>query len=92
MIAGFRHKGLRLLFEEDDGRKLNADQLDRLRLILSALNAAECAEDLNQPTFRLHPLKGDRKGRWAVTVRANWRVTFRFAQGQAHDVDLEDYH
>ena len=92
MIASFRHKGLRLLFEEDDGRKLKADQLDRLRLILSALNSAECAEDMNQPTFRLHPLKGDRKGRWAVTVRANWRVTFRLAQGHAHDVDLEDYH
>ncbi|NOS76470.1 MAG: peptidase [Nitrospira sp.] len=92
MIASFRHKGLRLLFEEDVGRKLNADQLDRLRLILSALNAAERAEDMNQPTFRLHPLKGNREGRWAVTVRANWRVTFRFAQGHAHDVDLEDYH
>ncbi len=92
MIAGFRHKGLRLLFEEDDGRKLKGDQLDRRRLILSALNAAECAEDMDQPTFRLHPLKGDRKGRWAVTVRANWRVTFRFSQGQAYDVDLEDYH
>ena len=62
MIAGFRHKGLRLLFEEDDGRKLNADQLDRLRLILSALNAAERAEDMNQPTFRLHPLKRGSQG------------------------------
>lgn len=92
MIETFRHKGLRLLFEDDDGRKLKADQLNRLRLILSALNAAETVEDMNQPTFRLHPLKGDRKGWWAVTIRANWRVTFRFAQGHAHDVDLEDYH
>ncbi len=92
MIETFRHKGLRLLFEDDDGRKLKADQLNRLRLILSALNAVETVEDMNQPTFRLHPLKGDRKGWWAVTVRANWRVTFRFAQGHAHDVDLEDYH
>lgn len=92
MIDGFRHKGLRLLYEEDDGRKLKADQLDRLRLILSALNAAGTVEDMNQPTFRLHPLKGDRKGWWAVTVRANWRVTFRFVEGHAYDVDLEDYH
>lgn len=92
MIGSFRHKGLRLLFEEDDGRKLKADQLDRLRLILSALNAAEKAEDMGQPTFRLHPLKGDRKGSWAVTVRANWRVTFRFVEGRAVDVDLTDYH
>ena len=92
VIRNFRHKGLQLLFEHDDGRKLKADQLDRLRLILSALNTAEKVEDMNQPTFRLHPLKGNRKGSWAVTVRANWRVTFRFTQGHAHDVDLEDYH
>jgi proteic killer suppression protein len=91
-IKGFRHKGLRLLFEHDEGRKLKADQRDRMRLILSALNAAETVEDMNQPTFRLHPLKGDRKGWWAVTVRANWRVTFRFTQGHAYDVDVEDYH
>jgi len=83
---------LQLLFEQDDGRKLKADQLDRLRLILSALNAVERVEDMNQPTFRLHPLKGNRKGSWAVTVRANWRVTFRFTQGHVYDVDLKDYH
>ena len=92
MIDSFRHKGLQLLFEQDEGRKLKADQLNRLRLILSVLNAAETVEDMNQPTFRLHPLKGNRKGLWAVTVRANWRVTFRFAEGHAYDVDLEDYH
>lgn len=92
MIDSFRHKGLQLLFEQDEGRKLKADQLNRLRLILSALNAVETVEDMNQPTFRLHRLKGDRKGLWAVTVRANWRVTFRFAEGHAYDVDLEDYH
>lgn len=92
MIDSFRHKGLQLLFEQDEGRKLKADQLNRLRLILSALNVVETVEDMNQPTFRLHPLKGDRKGLWAVTVRANWRVTFQFAEGHAYDVDLEDYH
>jgi len=92
MIEGFRHKGLQLLFEEDVGKKVKAEQVNRLRLILSALNMATSVEDMNQPTFRLHPLKGSRKGVWAVTVRANWRVTFRFAQGNAYDVDLEDYH
>ncbi len=58
--------------------------------------AGRCCSQLpfrmNQPTFRLHPLKGNRKGVWAVTVRANWRVTFRFEDGDAYDVDLEDYH
>ena len=92
MIDSFRHKGLRLLFEDDDPRKVKADQVDRLRLILATLDAAESVDDMNQPTFRLHPLKGDRKGFWSVTVRANWRMTFRFAQGRAVEVDLEDYH
>jgi toxin HigB-1 len=92
MIESFKHKGLRSLFEQDDGRRVRADQVDRLRLILSALDQAGEVQDMNQPAFRLHPLKGDRKGVWAVTVRANWRVTFRFEGGDAYDVDLEDYH
>ena len=73
-------------------RRVKADQVDRLRLILAALDQAGDAQDMNQPTFRLHPLKGSRKGVWVVTVRANWRVTFRFERGDACDVDLEDYH
>jgi proteic killer suppression protein len=92
MIASFKHKGLRNLFEEDDARRVKAEQADRLRLILSALDQAAAVQDMDQPTFRLHPLKGDLKGHWAVTVRANWRLTFRFERGDAWDVDLEDYH
>ena len=92
MIKSFQHKGLRLLFEDDDRRKLNAEYVDRLRLILSSLDIAETIEDMNQLTFRLHPLKGNLDGFWAVTVRANWRVVFRFFEGHAYDVDLIDYH
>ena len=92
MIESFKHKGLRNLCEQDDARKVKADQVDRLRLILSALDQGSDVQDMNQPAFRLHPLKGNRKGVWAVTVRANWRVTFRFEGGDAYDVDLEDYH
>jgi toxin HigB-1 len=92
MIANFRHKGLKLLFEKDDSSKISAEHVNRLRLILSALDAAGAVEDMDQAAFRLHPLKGDLKGYWAVTVRANWRVVFRFADGQAMDVDLTDYH
>ena len=92
MIESFKHKGLRSLFKQDDGRKVKAEQVERLRLILSALDQASNAQDLNHPTFKLHPLKGDRKGSWAVSVRATWRVTFRFEDGNAHDVALEDYH
>jgi proteic killer suppression protein len=59
---------------------------------LFVLSRARKPEDLGLPGFHLHPLKGDMKGLWAVTVRANWRVTFRFKEGEACDVDLVDYH
>lgn len=92
MIESFRHKGLRLLFEKDDGSKLPSDMLARITLILSTLNAAEEIEGMNVPTFKLHQLKGDLKGAYAVTVRANWRIVFRFDAGRALDVDFVDYH
>ena len=83
MIEGFKHKGLRQLFEDDNIRGVNAEHV---------LQAAETIEAIRLPTFGLHPLKGDLKGFWAVTVRANWRVIFRFENGKASDVDLVDYH
>lgn len=92
MIESFRHKGLKLLFENDDRSKVNPDAADRLRLVLTALDAAGKIEDMDQPTFGLHQLKGDRKGVWSVKVHANWRITFRFVDGHARNVDLEDYH
>lgn len=92
MIESFRHKGLRRCFEHDDGGKLPADMLRKIRLILSALHAASAVEDMNQPAFHRRPLKGDLAGHWAVTVRANWRVIFRFEDGAALDVDFIDYH
>ena len=73
MIESFRHKGLKRLYEADDGSRLTPDMVGRIRLILSTLDAAEAVESMDHPTFRLYALKGDRKGSWAVTVRANWR-------------------
>ena len=92
MIETFRHKGLRRFFEADDRSKLPPDMVERIRAILSFLDAAGSIEDMDQPTLRLHALKGDLKGFWAVTVRANWRIVFRFADGKAQDVDFFDYH
>lgn len=92
MIESFRHKGLRRLFEQDDPRGLNSDHVRKLRQILSLLDAAEQIADLDYATFRLHPLKGDLDGFWSMTVRANWRVVFRFGEGKVFDVDLVDYH
>ena len=92
MILNFRHKGLRRLFEDDDRAKVNAQDVDKLRRILARLNRARLPNDMEAPGFGLHPLKGDRKGFWAVTVRANWRVVFRFEGEDAADVELIDYH
>ncbi|HXZ17727.1 MAG TPA: type II toxin-antitoxin system RelE/ParE family toxin [Roseiarcus sp.] len=92
MIESFKHKGLKRLFEQDDRSRLAADMVDRIRLILAALDAATTVDDLDQPSFRLHPLKGSLKGHWAATVRANWRIVFRFEGETASDVDLVDYH
>ena len=92
MIEGFKHKGLKKFYEEDDSRKLPPEMVERIRDILTALDAALAVEELNRPSFRLHPLKGALKGNWAVTVRANWRIIFRFANGAAADVDFIDYH
>jgi toxin HigB-1 len=92
MIESIRHKGLRLLYDADDHRLVGAELADKLRLILSALDAAGRIEDMNQAAFGLHPLRGDRAGEWAVKVNKNWRVTFRFAEGKVTDVDYEDYH
>ena len=92
MINNFQHKGLRFLFEHDDRSKVNPQHVQRLRLILSTLDIVDEVKDMDQPTFRLHELKGNYKGFWAVTVRANWRVIFRFSNGCAQDVDLIDYH
>lgn len=92
MIRSFRHKGLKRLYEEGDRRKLPARDAAKLARILARLDAAASPEDMDVPGFRLHPLKGDLKGFWAVTVRANWRVIFRFDGGDAFDVDFVDYH
>jgi toxin HigB-1 len=92
VIRSIRHKGLRRLHEDDDRRGVISEHAEKLRDILARLDAASSAADMDLPGFRLHPLKGELKGFWAVTVRANWRVIFRFADGEALDVDYVDYH
>ncbi len=92
MIRTIRHKGLKRLYEENDARGVIAEHADKLRDILARLDVAVVPEDMDLPGFRLHPLKGDLKSFWAVTVRANWRVMFRFVDGDVKDVDYCDYH
>jgi toxin HigB-1 len=92
LIRSIRHKGLKRLYEDDDPRGVFSEHADKLRDILARLDAAAAIADMDLPGFRLHALKGELKGFWAVTVRANWRVIFRFADGEALDVDYVDYH
>jgi proteic killer suppression protein len=93
MIKSFRHKGLKALYEDDSTRGVNQDQVKRLRVLLARLEVSRNPADMDFPGLRLHPLKGDLVGFFAVVVSGNWRLIFRFdEQGNAADVDLIDYH
>lgn len=92
MIENFTHKGLKQLFEDDNPKGVSAEHIRKIKQILALLDAAQNVDDLDYATFHLHPLKGDRKGFWSLTVRANWRIIFRFDDGKVTDVDLVDYH
>ena len=92
MIRSFRHRGLRRLYERDDPSRIAADQLNRITLALADLDAAGKPSDLDLPGYRLHPLRGDLRGMWSISITGNWRITFRFEDGDVYDVDLVDYH
>jgi proteic killer suppression protein len=92
MIVGFRHKGLKLLYEKGDRRRVSAQHADKVERILARLDEATEPTHMNLPGFRLHPLKGGLAGFWAVSVSGNWRIVFRFDGVNACDVDLIDYH
>lgn len=92
MIKSFKSKKLERAYNDDDFSGINPEHRERCRLLLSAIDVANEIKDIDQLSFKLHELKGDRKGIWAVTVRANWRITFRFEAGNAYILDYEDYH
>lgn len=92
MIRSFRHKGLKDFFESGSKRGVSPGLAARIGRRLDVLNAAQQLADLDVHGFDLHRLKGDRNDEWAISVSGNWRITFRFAKGEAFDVSLEDYH
>lgn len=92
MIRSFKHRGLKRLYERDDRSGIRPDMADTVKEILTVLDSATSPQALNAPAYRLHPLKGEWKGFWSVTVRANWRVVFRFEGTNAFDLELVDYH
>ncbi len=92
MIRGFAHKGLQRFFEQDSKAGIQPVHARRLRLILGTLEAAIAPRDMALPGLRLHALRGEREGYWAVSVNGPWRVTFRFEDGHAWEVDYVQYH
>lgn len=92
MITSFRHKGLEAFFRTGNQAGIRPVHANRLRQMLTALNAAETPNDLMRPSWRLHRLTGDRAGYLAMTVQANWRLVFRFSDGNIELLDYLDYH
>ena len=92
MIKSFRHKGLKRLYDTGSASGVRVAHVSRLRMQLAALDTARVIEDMDIPGYRLHPLKGELAGRWAVSVSGNWRMTFEFRDGNAYVLDYEDYH
>jgi toxin HigB-1 len=91
LIRSFRHKALKRLFAGDP-KGVHATLRTKVENILAVLDTAASPDEVNLPGFRLHELKGEQKGIWSVLVNKNWRITFRFEDGDAYDVDLQDYH
>ena len=92
MIRSFRHRGLKRFYERDDTSQIHAAYRKKVARILADPDSARMPQDMDFPGLRLHPLTGDLKGFWSVTVSANWRIIFRFDDANVVDVDLVDYH
>ncbi len=92
MIVSFRHKGLETFYRTGSTRGIQAAHASKLRRILGLLDVAQGPQDMNVPSFKLHPLKGDLAGHWSVWVNGNWRMTFRFVESDVELVDYQDYH
>lgn len=92
MIRNFRHKGLERLWETSSPAGITPSLAARATRILDALDAATSPQEMDLPGFRFHALKGNRSGTYAISVSANWRITFGWDASDAVDVDYEDYH
>ena len=92
MIKSFKHKGLKLFFETGAKTGIQAKHAQTLRMQLALLNVVKSIKELNVPGYRLHPLEGDKKDLWSITVNKNWRLTFEFINGDVYILNYEDYH
>jgi proteic killer suppression protein len=92
MIGSFKHRGLKRFYEKGNRSGLDARMVPKIEEILSVLEAAATVDEADIPGYRLHPLTGNLRGFWSVRVTGNWRIIFRFDDGEASDIDLVDYH
>ena len=92
MIVGFRHRGLQRLYEKGDRRRIQPEYIDKVEDVLARLDSATTPQALNLPDYRLHRLSGDLTGVWSITISGNWRIIFRFDDGEVTDVNFVDYH
>ncbi len=92
MIQTFQNKALENLFRENFNKGVPPNLEKKIRIRLEVIDSALTVEDIRLPGYDLHELKGDRKGTWSIKVSGNWRITFTFQDGDAYDVNLEDYH
>ena len=92
MIKSFQHKGLERFFYDGDKRGIQAQHTQRIADILDRLDASVVVQDMSYPGSGLHRLKGTLKNHWSIRVSVNWRITFRFEDGNAHVVDYQNYH
>ena len=92
MIRSFRSKALQRFAATGDRSKLSVPNVERVRIILKALDGARNPAAMNIPGLRFHSLKGQERGRYALWASGNWRITFGWDGENAIDVDLEDYH
>lgn len=92
MIASFKSRALRRFLLRSDAKPLQPEHVERIAMILDRLDAATSPADMDIPGMDFHALAGDRKGEYAVTVRANWRITFAWDGEDAVDVNYVDYH
>lgn len=92
MIISFKHKGLEHFFKTGKTNGIQVNHKQKLKMQLAALNTATIISDIDLPGYRLHPLKGNKHNLWSITVNSNWRLTFKFENGDVFILNYEDYH
>ena len=92
MIRSFKNKALEKLFKKNNRQGVPSELAKRIRIRLEVIDSALTLEDMRLPSYNLHELKGNRQGTFSIRVSGNWRITFEFEEGNAYNVDLEDYH